>query len=508
MEYKSIESVLQTINPQTCERDDVELVAVNDPFISVEYMTYKFKYDNVHGHWKNHELKVKDEKTLLFGERPVTVFGHRNLEEIPWGATGADFVVESTGVFTDKDKAAAHLKLSINAARKLLVDSYVALRRGDTNPGSRVAYRMTVRQLGVLVLLSEGIARSHLDIQPSCEEIHLSEFDEEIHGSGDNDGGDDGNTQGDAQTNNSEMQRMKNSFINIEARPWSDLPRELLECIANFLVPSDLLSFRGVCKDWNLASLKALTQVASDKPCLLAIYNSSECSYSKRKYNIFISELCGAKCIGSNSGWLLLYKENSMFFFCPFARAKIQLPNFPCQEDSNLVAAISSPPTCKHCVVSVISESPGIGKFFNIHMLPRGDKSWNMYKHDGSSVGTIVGAAYRDCDKSFYFFGLAEGVVRFSLRSKSTRTCFWRNVENTQYFNFRKNPSIFNDIIKVGLDNISISSTNDRKANTINVFFNENINMDANRKLKGVWIHPRFFELSPKESNWLNLEEV
>ena len=48
-------------------------------------------------------------------------------------------------------------------ARKLLVDSYVALRRGDTNPGSRVAYRMTVRQLEALIRLSEAIARCHLD---------------------------------------------------------------------------------------------------------------------------------------------------------------------------------------------------------------------------------------------------------------------------------------------------------------------------------------------------------
>lgn len=36
-----------------------------------------FKYDSVHGQWKNNELKVKDEKTLLFGEKPVTVFGIR-----------------------------------------------------------------------------------------------------------------------------------------------------------------------------------------------------------------------------------------------------------------------------------------------------------------------------------------------------------------------------------------------------------------------------------------------
>lgn len=50
-------------------------------------------------------------------------------------------------------------------ARKLLVDSYVALRRGDTTPGSRVAYRMTVRQLEALIRLSEAICRSNLEIQ-------------------------------------------------------------------------------------------------------------------------------------------------------------------------------------------------------------------------------------------------------------------------------------------------------------------------------------------------------
>ena len=50
-------------------------------------------------------------------------------------------------------------------ARKLLVDSYVALRRGDTAPGGRVAYRMTVRQLEALIRLSEAIARSYLELQ-------------------------------------------------------------------------------------------------------------------------------------------------------------------------------------------------------------------------------------------------------------------------------------------------------------------------------------------------------
>lgn len=102
------------------QRDDVELVAVNDPFITTDYMTYMFKYDSVHGQWKKDELKVKDEKTLLFGERPVSVFGFRNPEEIPWAQAGADYVVESTGVFTDKDKAAAHLK---GGAKKVIISA-------------------------------------------------------------------------------------------------------------------------------------------------------------------------------------------------------------------------------------------------------------------------------------------------------------------------------------------------------------------------------------------------
>ncbi|KAJ9176233.1 hypothetical protein P3X46_011569 [Hevea brasiliensis] len=102
------------------QRNDIELVAVNDPFISTDYMTYMFKYDTVHGHWKHTDVKVKDEKTLLFGDKPVTVFGIRNPEEIPWGQTGAEFVVESTGVFTDKEKAAAHLK---GGAKKVVISA-------------------------------------------------------------------------------------------------------------------------------------------------------------------------------------------------------------------------------------------------------------------------------------------------------------------------------------------------------------------------------------------------
>ncbi|XP_022954824.1 glyceraldehyde-3-phosphate dehydrogenase, cytosolic-like [Cucurbita pepo subsp. pepo] len=102
------------------QRNDVELVAVNDPFITTDYMTYMFKYDSVHGQWKHQDVKVKDSNTLLFGEQAVKVFGLRNPEEIPWAEAGADYIVESTGVFTDKDKAAAHLK---GGAKKVIISA-------------------------------------------------------------------------------------------------------------------------------------------------------------------------------------------------------------------------------------------------------------------------------------------------------------------------------------------------------------------------------------------------
>ncbi|KAM1682554.1 hypothetical protein EV1_033492 [Malus domestica] len=60
-----------------------KLVTVKDPFITIDYMTYMFKYNTVHGAWKHHELKVRDSKTLLFGENLVAVFRIRNPDEIP-----------------------------------------------------------------------------------------------------------------------------------------------------------------------------------------------------------------------------------------------------------------------------------------------------------------------------------------------------------------------------------------------------------------------------------------
>ncbi|XP_022774078.1 glyceraldehyde-3-phosphate dehydrogenase, cytosolic-like [Durio zibethinus] len=88
--------------------------------IIVSIQTYMFKYDSVHDQWKHHGVKVKDSKTLFFGEKVTIVFGIRNSEEFPWGETKAEYVVESIGVFTNKDKAATHLK---GGTKKMIISA-------------------------------------------------------------------------------------------------------------------------------------------------------------------------------------------------------------------------------------------------------------------------------------------------------------------------------------------------------------------------------------------------
>ncbi|KAG0267389.1 Glyceraldehyde-3-phosphate dehydrogenase [Actinomortierella ambigua] len=87
---------------------NVEVVAINDPFIDLQYMVYMFKYDSTHGRYTGH-VEAKDGKLIVDGHA-ITVYNSMKPEEIQWGAAGADYVVESTGVFTTTEKASLHLK--------------------------------------------------------------------------------------------------------------------------------------------------------------------------------------------------------------------------------------------------------------------------------------------------------------------------------------------------------------------------------------------------------------
>ncbi|BFZ23869.1 hypothetical protein BsWGS_26908 [Bradybaena similaris] len=86
----------------------VNVVAINDPFIDLDYMVYMFKYDSTHGLYKGRVSKNNGK--LDVDGRLITVFTERDPGAIDWKSTGAIYVVESTGVFTTTDKAIVHIK--------------------------------------------------------------------------------------------------------------------------------------------------------------------------------------------------------------------------------------------------------------------------------------------------------------------------------------------------------------------------------------------------------------
>jgi glyceraldehyde 3-phosphate dehydrogenase len=113
-------------NPET------EVKAVNDPFMDIAYMVYQLKYDSVHGKF-NGTVACKEEdgkKFLVVNGVDIRVFDAKDPAAIGWGECGAEYVCESTGVFTLKEKAELHLqggakKVIISAPPKDAVPIYV-----------------------------------------------------------------------------------------------------------------------------------------------------------------------------------------------------------------------------------------------------------------------------------------------------------------------------------------------------------------------------------------------
>ena len=97
---------------------NVEVKGINDPFIDLEYMKYMLTYDTVHGKFEG-TVDVKDGKLVVNGKE-VAVFSEKDPTAIAWGACGAEYVVESTGVFTTTEKASAHIK---GGAKKVVISA-------------------------------------------------------------------------------------------------------------------------------------------------------------------------------------------------------------------------------------------------------------------------------------------------------------------------------------------------------------------------------------------------
>ena len=98
------------------QRKDINVVAVNDPFIAPDYAAYMFKYDSTHGKYKG-EVTSKDDNLIIDGHA-IKVFGEKDPSNIPWGKAGVDYVIESTGVFTTLEGAQKHID---GGAKKVII---------------------------------------------------------------------------------------------------------------------------------------------------------------------------------------------------------------------------------------------------------------------------------------------------------------------------------------------------------------------------------------------------
>jgi len=99
-------------------KEEVEVVAVNDPFVAADYMAYMTKYDSVHGRF-NGTVEEK-EGNLVVNGRTIKVYNEMDPKNIPWGELGVEYVLECSGVFTTLEKAQAHIEAG---AKKVIISA-------------------------------------------------------------------------------------------------------------------------------------------------------------------------------------------------------------------------------------------------------------------------------------------------------------------------------------------------------------------------------------------------
>jgi len=105
---------------------DVEVVAINDPFLDLDYMMYMLKYDSTHGQFKG-EIGKDGDKLVVNGKK-ISVFAKMDPAEIPCGDVGADYILECTGIFHTQEKAQVYLKAG---AKKVI---FSAPAKDDATP--------------------------------------------------------------------------------------------------------------------------------------------------------------------------------------------------------------------------------------------------------------------------------------------------------------------------------------------------------------------------------------
>ncbi|CAM1333640.1 type I glyceraldehyde-3-phosphate dehydrogenase [Tenacibaculum aestuariivivum] len=99
------------------KRKNVQVVAIND-LLDVEYLAYLLKYDSVHGRFDG-DVLVKD-GNLVVNEQVIRITADKNPENLKWDEVEAEYIIEATGFFTDKDKAMLHI---IGGAKKVIISA-------------------------------------------------------------------------------------------------------------------------------------------------------------------------------------------------------------------------------------------------------------------------------------------------------------------------------------------------------------------------------------------------
>ncbi|MDP2089872.1 MAG: type I glyceraldehyde-3-phosphate dehydrogenase [Flavobacteriaceae bacterium] len=102
---------------EAVKRENVRVVAIND-LLDVDYLAYMLKYDSVHGKFDG-TVEVKD-NVLYVNGNPIRTTAERNPENLKWNEVGADYVIESTGIFTTLEKAGLHIQ---GGAKKVIISA-------------------------------------------------------------------------------------------------------------------------------------------------------------------------------------------------------------------------------------------------------------------------------------------------------------------------------------------------------------------------------------------------
>ena len=98
------------------ERADVEVVGINDPFITPDYADYLLRYDTIHGAFKGEVSHTED--SLIVNGKKIKMYAEKEPNKIDWKGCGAEYIAEATGKFTDVDGAKLHFE---GGAKKVII---------------------------------------------------------------------------------------------------------------------------------------------------------------------------------------------------------------------------------------------------------------------------------------------------------------------------------------------------------------------------------------------------